>query len=267
VDSAGRAHLRPPTRNSASVLRIEGAPVGWVLSVTPAACEAGGSFRYAERKPWARVEGPTADPERAAREAARRANGNLRRYCTANRLNRFGTLTYAGEGNHDPELFRRHIAAFFRQLRDELGGRAFPYAWVPEWHNTDHGLHAHFVVGRYIDRKHILRAWGRGLVHIKLIGDLPVGSGAIAEARKAAGYLAKYVSKSFEDERRVPGLHRYDVAQGFQPAKVQVQGRTLQEALGKACSIMGGRQPAVVWSSADVEGWEGPPAVWASWGD
>ena len=41
----------------------------------------------------------------------------------------------------------------------------------------------------------------RGRVHIKLIGDLPVGSGALEEARMAARYLAKYVSKNVGDER------------------------------------------------------------------
>ena len=265
MGSDSRASMGPPTRNYASLVRVEGTPVGWVLTVTEAAGEAGGSFRYSLRKPWAPLEGPAADPERAAREGARRANSTLRRYCAANRLNRLGTLTYAGEGNHDPALFRLHIAEFFRRLRHELGGRAFPYAWVPEWHHTDHGLHAHFAVGRFINRTLIERAWGHGFVHIKLIGDLPVGSGPLAEARKAAGYLAKYVSKSFEDDRRVAGLHRYDVAQGFQPAKVQVHGRTLDEALSKACAVMGGRQPSIVWSSTDTEKWEGPPAVWASW--
>ena len=65
--------------------------------------------------------------------------------------------------------------------------------------------------------------WGRGIVHIKLIGDLPVGSGALEEARLAASYLAKYVSKNVADER-VPGLHRYEVAQGFQPERVRLRG-------------------------------------------
>ena len=54
-------------------------------------------------------------------------------------------------------------------------------------------------------------------MHIKLIGDLPHGSGALEEARVASFYLAKYVSKSLDDERRAAGLHRYEVAQGFQP--------------------------------------------------
>ena len=74
----------------------------------------------------------------------------IRRYCAANRLNRLGTLTYAGEGCHDPSAVRSEVAAFFRRLRSELGGDRFPYLWVPEWHPGGHGLHLHFAVGRFI---------------------------------------------------------------------------------------------------------------------
>ena len=122
-------------------------------------------------------------------EAGRRARARLRRYCAANRLNRLGTLTYRGEGCHDPELVRVHLGEFFRSLRDGLGGAAFPYVWVPEWHKSGHGLHAHFAVGRFVKRSLIESAWGHGFVHIKLLGDLPVGSGSLSEARIAAGYL------------------------------------------------------------------------------
>lgn len=204
------------------------------------------------------------DPERSAAEAARRARSKVRRYCAANRLNRLGTLTYRGEGCHDPYEVRGHVAEFFRGLRSGLGGRSIPYVWTAEWHKTDHGLHVHFAVGEFVRRSLIEQAWGHGFVHIKLLGDLPVGSGAVAEARKAAGYLSKYVGKSFV-ERRIPGLHRYEVAQGFQPAVTAVWGRTADEAIDKASDLLGGVQPAVRWDSASVEGWQGPPAVWVSW--
>lgn len=165
---------------------------GWVLSVCQSAGEAGGSFRSALRaRP--RGNGADPDPERAAAEAARRARGKVRRYCAANRLNRLGTLTYAGTGCHDPYALRADVSGFFRQLRTSLGDKAVPYVWSAEWHKTGHGLHVHFAVGRFVKRCLIESAWGRGFVHIKLLGDLPVGSGAMAEARKTAGYLSKYV--------------------------------------------------------------------------
>lgn len=255
-----------PVGASRSVVRSGGAPVGWVLSLFPGAGEGGGSFRSARREPPVIVPGlPAADPERSRAEAGRRARAKVRRYCAANRLNRLGTLTYAGEGNFDPAALVVHVGEFFRSLRDLLGGEPLAYLWVPEWHPKGHGLHVHFGVGRYVPRALIERAWGRGIVHIKLIGDVPIGAGALGEARVCAGYLGKYVAKQFDDERRVPGLHRYEVGQGFQPAKVQLWGRTADEVIDQASETMGA-EPAVRWSSDEVEDWGNrPPAVWVQW--
>jgi hypothetical protein len=186
----------------------------------------------------------------------------LRRYCAANTLNRFVTLTYAGEGCFDQYAFRADLALFFRNLRAEIG-EALPYAWVPEWHPGGHGLHAHFAVGRFVPYRMIERAWGHGIIHVKLIGNLPVGSGARGEARIAGGYLAKYASKDF-GEKRIPGLHRYEVAQGFQPATIECYGPSAEEAIASASRYMGSA-PERVWLSSSVEGWRGPPACWAQW--
>ncbi|MFD3448607.1 hypothetical protein ACFDTO_28820 [Microbacteriaceae bacterium 4G12] len=159
-----------------------------------------------------------------------------------------------------------HLGDFFRSLRGQLGGKPLAYAWVPEWHKSGHGLHAHYAVGRFVKRAMIEKAWGHGFVHIKLIGDLPVGSGALSEARIAAGYLAKYVAKTFEDpSARVLGLHRYDVAQGFQPKPVALSGRSAGDVLAQASAVVGG-VPSAEWSSSSVEDWQGPPAIWAQWG-
>jgi hypothetical protein len=190
----------------------------------------------------------------------------LRRYCAANGLNRLGTLTYRGEGNHDPALLRDHLASFFRELRAGLEGRSFAYAWVPEWHKSGHGLHAHFAVGRYIQRSVIQRAWPHGFVHIKLIGDLPVGAGRLSESRVAGSYLAKYVAKTF-GEGRDPrlGRHRYDVAEGFQPTKIHLTGTSAGEILAQASDVLSGA-PQTLWASSTVDDWRGPPTIWAQWG-
>src|SRR5665647_147052 len=195
---------------------------GWVLSLYPRAAEGGGCFVSSYRPQRSYVaRGSARDPERAAQEAGRRARAKLRRYCAANRLNRLGTLTYSGAGCHDPHQAREHMRDFFRDLRTDLGGEPLAYVWVPEWHKTGHGLHVHFAVGRYVPRSVINAAWGRGFVHIKLLGHVPVGAGALGEARQAAGYLSKYVSKTFTDPTaRVLGLHRYGLAQKFQPDKI-----------------------------------------------
>jgi hypothetical protein len=234
-------------------------PAGWFVTLYPGAGEVGGSFRYSV--PVQRSPGG-GDPERSREEAARRAARKVRRYCAHNRLNRLGTLTYGGAGCHDPHRLRREVAEFFRGLRGLLGGTPFAYLWVPEWHKTDHGLHVHFAVGRFIARGLIERAWGHGFVHIKLLSP-PSGSTARDEARIAARYLSKYVRKGF-DARRIPGLHRYEVAQGFQPETIRLHGRTFDDVMAQAAEAMGG-DPAEVWTSDQSLNWQGPPAVWAMW--
>lgn len=237
----------------------------WALSLYPEAAEGGGCFTVPRRHVYVPA-GAGGNQERAQQEAARRARGKLRRYCAANRLNRFGTLTYRGSGCHDPSQARADVGLFFRMLREGLQGRPLPYVWVPEWHKSDHGLHLHFAVGRYVPRSLIERAWGRGFVHIKLLGNLPTGSGPLDEARRAAGYLSKYVAKTFADpSRRVPGMHRYDCAEGFQPSVTRLVGCSALDVLDQACSALGGVMPSRQWSSSEVEDWKGPPSIWAQW--
>ena len=246
-------------KKESSVIEAQSIRGSWGLALYPEAGEAGGSWRGAVGSGGG--VGWSEDSGRAVEEAARRARGKVRRYCAANRLNRFGTLTYRGEGEHDPVAVRSDIHGFFRGLRRGSSGEAFPYLWVPELHPGGHGWHVHFVVGRYVARGLIEEAWGRGFVHIKLIGNLPVGSGVREEARVAARYVSKYLGK---DMSRSGGLNRYDVAQGFQPKSEPIIAPTLDDAVGAASDRMGER-PAYVWQSVDQEGWRGPPAVWLQW--
>src|SRR3990172_591074 len=197
----------------------------WRMRLYVDAAEAGASLSSVRRGGKTRRE---SDPERSAGEAARRARGQIRRYCASNRLNRLGTLTYAGAGCHDAHVLRSDVGGFFRRMRRELGGDAFPYLWVPEWHPGGHGLHVHFAVGRYVPHGLIRETWARGIVHIKLLGDLPVGSGALAEARLPARDFGEYAGKAIDDDRP-SGLHRYEVAQGFAPLSVSCEGETVEE--------------------------------------
>lgn len=234
----------------------------WSFNLYPEAGEGGGCFVSTLRaRPVG--GGEAVDGERSEVEAGRRARAKVRRFCAANRLNRLATLTYAGEGCFDQAQLREDVAGFFRGLRSELGGSAFPYLWVPEWHPGGHGLHVHFGVGRYVGQRLIRDVWGRGIVHIKLIGDLPVGSGALEEARRTGGYLGKYVTKNIADER-IPRLHRYEVAQGFQPAKVALAGESEEVVIAQASERMGS-EPVRFWRSVGQEGWRGPPAYWCAW--
>jgi hypothetical protein len=232
---------------------------GWSFVLYPDAAEGGGSFRSAASSS---PSGRSLDPIDSRDDSARRARGKVRRYCAANRLNRLGTLTYRGEGCHDPTALRQDVGVFFRRLRGSVG-EPFPYLWAPEWHKSGHGLHVHFAVGRFIRVRSIGAAWGHGFVHIKLLGDLPTGSGSLGEARLASRYLSKYVGKDL-GEGEASGLHRYEVAQGFQPRSVSLDGTTADRVLGWADAVMD-RPAAYLWRSRDQEGWAGPPAVWAAW--
>jgi hypothetical protein len=233
----------------------------WALSLYPEAAEGGGCL---STRRSAIPTGARPNAERAAEEAGRRARAKIRRYAAANRLNRLGTLTYRGEGCHDPLQLRDNLASFFRELRERIDGERFAYVWVPQWHPGGHGLHAHFAVGRFVPRKLIEQAWGHGFVHIKLLDGLPVGSGELAESRLAARYLARYVGRDLDDARRLTGLHRYEVAQGFQPAKIECYGSSAEDVIDRASGYMGSA-PERVWLSSSVEGWRGPPACWAQW--
>ena len=252
-------------------LAVVGPRYGWSLTLLPTAREAGGCFRRFDDGRRSSSAGPAVDLDRSCDEAARRARSKTRRYCVANGLTRFWTLTYDGAGCHDPRQVKRDVGEFFRELRVRLDGKPFPYLWTAEWHKTDHGLHVHFVVGRYVKRNVINAAWGwqtvpgRGFTFGKLIGDLPVGSTGVDEARRVASYLSKYVGKDFDSTRFLPGWHRYEVAQGFQPTEVRLTGRTETEVLAKASAAMG-RRPDVYWSSRQDPTWGNrPQAVWVQW--
>lgn len=235
---------------------------GWRLNLYPQAGEASGSFYSANRKAPSNSFAPATDKTRAKEEAARRARGMIRRYCAHNSLNRFGTLTFRGEGCHDPRELRIYVGEFFKQLRQALP-KDFPYLWVPEWHK-EHGLHVHFAVGNYIKRSVIENAWPHGFIHIKLIGDLPHGSGVREESRIAARYLAKYVGKDFDDARNISGLHRYDIAQGFKPEPLKLFRPTAELVTDLAQELMGS-EATYFWSSNGEENWEGVPAIYLSW--
>ena len=71
------------------------------------------------------------------------------------------------------------------------------------------------------------------------------------------------MSKSLDDGP-TPGLHRYEVAQGFQPCVLRFEGKSEAEVIAAAAEQMGG-EPVRVWRSSTVEGWRAPPAYWCAW--
>ncbi|MCL3838501.1 rolling circle replication-associated protein [Aeromicrobium duanguangcaii] len=227
-------------------------------SAREAVCQFQPSLRRA--RSWVPA-GSAADPARARAEAARRAATKSRRYCAANGLDRLWTLTYRGAGCHDTEQLREDVGRFFRALRAELGGKPFPYLWVPEWHR-DHGLHVHFGMGAFVHRSKVRRAWQHGFEYPKRL-TVPHGGDEFAARRQAARYLSKYVAKTFASEHDF-GRHRYEVAQGFQPVPTLLSGSNEWDLLRGACDVMG-RAPVSSWSSDDQPDWQAPPTRTFLW--
>lgn len=239
---------------------------GWSFRLYPEAFEGGGCWVSASREPREFVPaGLGMDGGRSSVEAARRARGQVRRYVVANRCDRLLTLTYRGEGCHDPGQFVADVHGFWVELRRLLGGDVGPYLWVPEWHPGGHGLHAHAGLAGYVPVRLIRHAWPHGeRVHVQRLSGTPVGRapGVVAErARFCARYLGKYVGKSFEDTRRVLGRHRYEVAQGFQPRAVGLTARSRDGVFRLACAAMRA-DPERVWYSPEDASFA---AMWAAW--
>lgn len=246
-----------------SISRIATPDAGWRLTLYPDAREAVCQFVPSLRPNRFYVPpGYAADPERSRLEAGRRAETRVRRYCAANGLDRLFTLTYAGSGCHDPAQLRGDVGEFFRSLRRSMGDKTFPYLWVPEWHSEGHGLHAHFGLAQYVQKSKIAGAWGRGFVDARRL-SVPQGVGKVGGGRRAAAYLSKYISKTFDASQGF-GRHRYEVAQGFTPKAVRWGADTEHELVSAACASMGGA-PSDVWSSDSDVNWQGTPTRTFRW--
>jgi hypothetical protein len=237
------------------------------------------------------------DAENGAR-AARRAKSRLRRYVVANGLTRMFTLTFrpsmqwevvsdwwsgggspdSAEAVHESDstgacklcgrphgplgvgLAMRRAATWIRRLRRYLGlSEAFPYVLVPEFHKDGH-LHLHVLVRLFIDAELLELSWGYGFVDAGSAKKF-TGSGAREAARKAARYANKYVSKGFAEG--VPGRHRYEVGQGFQPSLVKRSGyRTLEAAVSFVEDH--GQEVSFAVHSDGLEDYDGPPFLWVA---
>jgi len=232
----------------------------WRVAVYPDAGEAVATFQSAAGiGPSYGVGSPAtgADPS-----AERRAKRNIRRYCAANRLAYLWDATYAAsdDARFDPRSVRSDIRTFFRRLRRVLG-RTFPYLWVTEWHKTGHGLHIHFALDQYVAHATVRDVWGHGYVFVRGPRRRVAARETRRQARRVARYVAKYVAK---DTAAAGGLHRYEVAQGFQPQIRVAYAATAEEAL-KAAALEMGCEPVRTWDSASNVNWTGPHAVGAEW--
>lgn len=188
--------------------------------------------------------------------AVRRARTRFRRFCVANRLTRMWVLTFAGEGLHGPdglERAKRCVRAFIRRMRRTLmRDRPFPYAYSFEPHPKGHGWHVNlFLAPVFVEKRHVQRVWGHGNVWFtdferdsedwlgrRIGGEVRAGGGGARSARnarrasrRAASYGSKYATKVWNDPSVFPpGVHRYEVAEGFAPRRQEVRVQDFSEA-------------------------------------
>lgn len=194
--------------------------------------------------------------------AERRARRVVRRYCTANGIDRLVTLTFAPPFCTDPAELVEHRKRFIRRLRCSFG-HSFPYVWAPELHKDGVKLHAHLGLNRFVKKDQMAEVWGHGFVDVRLIRARG-SKNPLDHRRRAARYLSKYVGKAF-DQPGTFGRHRYEVGEGFQPRCDKQTFATEDEARAWASTQMGGATPSYVWRSTDVDDWQGPPVSVAYW--
>ena len=234
---------------------------------------------------WSELSPEYRDASNSER-ATTRSRGRMRRYMVHNRLVKMWVLTFVGEGLHGEDGYRtaqREMRAFIKRLRrDFFRGREFPYLWSIEPHPDGHGWHVNLMLQNVFINKHAMqRCWqsstsrtNGNVWYTDFTKDRedwlgrPIGSGGGGRAparlrtaaKLAATYASKYIGKDLGDDLGVPaGAHRYEVAQGFQPAPVQKRFLTFREALDFICS-----HPSFGWCewfscSSEWDGWDGPP--------
>lgn len=203
------------------------------------------------------------DRAKCDQRAARRARASVRRYCIANRLSRHLTVTYRIARDSRIQVLR-DVAAFRRRLFAWSGGR-FALVCVPEQGGKNKRWHAEIAMGRYVPQDVLADLWGHGFVSVHRYSDRHKTSDEVENARKVAGYLSKYVAKAFLEVERMPGEHRYEVAQGFQPDSEVFGVEDLPSGLLVAIAAFGGELPHFVWSSAQVQNFEGLPVRCGFW--
>ena len=193
------------------------------------------------------IPGVAHAPERAAREAARRARTMVRRLVGEYRLGRLFTLTIARQTTGDDRaVVVAMVAAFARRLKRDLP--SWKWVMVPEWHPRGHGWHVHIASSHYVPKARLAELWGHGFVDARLIR--PKGARTRRDAaRTVATYLAKYIAKDVEEAPREPGQHRYYRPQGMPITVVEAE-------------CMGSEVAAVVAAAIGPVRW-----WWASWLD
>lgn len=106
---------------------------------------------------------------------------------------KFLTLTYA-KGNHGKQKLYWDIQNMAKRYTHYVGKR-LEYICVPEWHKTDHGLHAHLCINSpYIDNAlWAKKLWRQGFIKV----NASYSPGHYDNPIKIANYMTKYLRKEF----------------------------------------------------------------------
>jgi hypothetical protein len=164
------------------------------------------------------------DRKEANRErAARRAKTTLRRKAKELYGKTGGnvymlTLTYA-ENMQDYDRAVRDMRLFLLRVWRYAGRKLF-YIAVPE--RQERGAwHWHILIDLRLEHKEWERLWGHGFIWVTWVHS----------CRAAARYVAKYITKAYDEEFGVPeGRHRYLTAQGL--GEWEVQYKVVTDELG-----------------------------------
>jgi hypothetical protein len=244
---------------------------GWVGSAFPTVGEASGAWRSGEGSLQVDRHGKSDDPEGNARRNGRRAAVRTRRYVVHNRLDRLFTFTYGPDGAGGRCVSReralRDWARCLRRLRSRGFLRGAPTLQVPELHKDGVHYHLHVALPEYVPKPVLASCWSHGFVDARRFKPRHRGrhgkAPALENVRRIAGYVSKYVAKSYSDG--APGRHRYECAQGHQPTGVPVVAPNV-DAFIRACEGVLGESASDVWRSSFASGWMGPPAVCLTFG-
>lgn len=217
------------------------------------------------------AEEPPAADNSTRKRSGRRARSRLRRYSAANRLDRLVVLTYRTP-QFDLAQCKRDVREFLRRRlgpvathrrkrrRSWRTSSSFGRAWAVTWEQHESGAwHVNVLLNVYVPHAALERAWGHGYVWIT---RFQTRRGGRDGARAAARYVAKYVGKDIEG--MASSVHRYEVAQGFQPRVVRLYASSFAELLREPHVVERDR-PSYIWQSIGEPSFTGPPVAFASW--
>ena len=139
---------------------------------------------------------------------------------------------------------------------------------VIELHPGGHGWHVNLFVGARLRHDVVAGLWGHGFVWVK---DWATDSrvkehelSVMGAIRLSALYGCKYAAKDWSEEVLAGGAHRYEVAQGFQPAKLSERYASHADAMRAVIECFGRPPDRTSWSG-DKPDWEGPVTMTLTW--